>query len=119
MGFINKEQATSQIIDAIGQILQGKIYVSGPLSERLLNRAVGKSPDEEKEMESPISELSDRELEVFQLFGKGLDTHQVAERMHISRKTVETYRGRIKQKLNINGATELVCRAVQWTLENG
>ena len=117
MGYINKEQATSQIITAITHVLEGKIYVSGPLADQLLNRAVGKRRDAGEH--SPVEKLSDRELEVFQMFGRGLDTHQIAERMHISRKTVETYRSRIKEKLNIGGANELITRAVQWVLENG
>ena len=84
------------------------------MSERLLHRAVGG----EAVKPSAIEMLSDRELEVFRLFGHGLDTQHVAERMHISPKTVETYRVRIKEKLNVNSVSELVYRATQWVLEN-
>jgi DNA-binding NarL/FixJ family response regulator len=115
-GYINKEQATSQIIAAIQQVLEGKIYVSGPLGEQLLNRALGKG--RAGLSESPVETLSDRELEVFQHLGRGLDTQQIAERMHVSPKTVETYRSRIKEKLELSGANELISRAVQWVLES-
>ena len=114
MGYINKEQATEQIITAIRQLLDGRLFVSEALADRLLNRAVGKA-DEMRT--SPVERLSDRELEMFQLLGQGLDTHQIAERMRVSPKTVETYRARVKDKLNLATHTELIRQATQWTLE--
>ena len=116
MGYINKEQATSKIIEAITQVLADKIYLSEQASAQLLNRSVGHGGGDGSH--SAVESLSDRELEVFELFGRGLDTQQVADHMHISSKTVDTYRGRIKEKLNLNTVTELVCQAVQWVLEN-
>ncbi len=116
MGYVNKEEATSKIIEAIGHVLEDKVHVSPIIAGRLLNRAVGGRADAQPG--SPVESLSDRELEVFRLFGTGLDTQEVATRLHISHKTVETYRGRIKEKLDIHNMTELVCRAVQWVMEN-
>jgi DNA-binding NarL/FixJ family response regulator len=116
LGYITKEQATSKIIDAIWRVLEGKIFLSEGLADRLLNRVVGHTAEIERD--SAISVLSDRELEVFQLLGQGLDTHGVAARMRVSPKTVGTYRARIKEKLNLVSGTELMRYAVQWVVEN-
>jgi DNA-binding NarL/FixJ family response regulator len=114
LGYITKEQATGQIIDAIRQVLDGKVYLSAAMTEKLLKRAVG--PDAGR---SPIDRLSDRELDVFRLIGQGRKTQEIAERLHLSVKTVETYRDRIRQKLDLGDGAALARAAVQWTLENG
>jgi DNA-binding NarL/FixJ family response regulator len=114
MGYITKEQATGKIIDAIRQVLDGKVYLSAPMTEKLLQRAVGPGAGR-----SPIDRLSDRELDVFRLIGQGLKTQEIAERLHLSVKTVETYRDRIRQKLDLSDGAALARCAVQWTLENG
>jgi DNA-binding NarL/FixJ family response regulator len=116
MGYITKEHATDKIIAAIRRVLDGKVYLSDSLAESLLNRAVGKGRSAVEQ--SPIDILSDRELEVFQFLGQGLDTQQIAERMHISPKTVETYRARLKEKLNLTSGSELLRKAMQWVLES-
>lgn len=116
MGYINKEEATEKIIAAIRCLLEGKMYLSESLAQRLLTQAVGRNKEETF---SPEECLSDRELEVFRLFGEGLNTKQIAERMFLSSKTVETYRTRIKEKLNLSSGNELIQRAVQWTMESG
>ncbi len=113
-GYLNKGQATHHVLDALRAILQGKIYVSGGLADQLLSRMIGRKKDER----SPIESLSDRELEVFQLIGAGLMTEAIAEKMHISPKTVETFRSRIKEKLGLNNMAELIQRAAQWVLES-
>lgn len=113
-GYLNKGQATHHVLDALRAILQGKIYVSGGLADQLLSRMIGRRKDER----SPIESLSDRELEVFQLIGAGLMTEAIAEKMHISPKTVETFRSRIKEKLGLNNMAELIQRAAQWVLES-
>jgi DNA-binding NarL/FixJ family response regulator len=115
MGYITKEHATEKIIEAIRRVLEGKIYLSEEMAEKLLHRAVGQGAT--RVSRSPLEKLSDRELEVFQLIGQGSDTHQIAERMRVSAKTVETYRARIKEKLRIGNRIELVQRAVQWAME--
>jgi DNA-binding NarL/FixJ family response regulator len=115
MGYVNKAEATEKVLEAIRQVLRGKIYLSPRMTERMLCRAVG---SEENLESSPIDTLSDRELEVFELIGQGLTTRQIANKLHLSPKTVETYRENIKSKLNLTNATELTRHAVQWTLEN-
>jgi DNA-binding NarL/FixJ family response regulator len=115
MGYITKEQATEQIITAIRRVLDGKLFLSEPTAELLLNRVVGSN--EQAVARLPVENLSDREIEVFRLIGQGLGTQQIAARMHLSAKTIETYRARIKEKLNIASATDLVRRALQWGLE--
>ena len=115
MGYIDKKQATGKIIDAIRQVLEGKVYLSAAMTEKLLARAVGPSgPDSGR---SPIDTLSDRELEVFRLIGQGVKTHEIAAQLHLSVKTVETYRDRIREKLDLKDGTELARCAVQWVLE--
>src|SRR5262245_55350575 len=113
-GYVNKGQATHHVLDAIRAILQGQVYVSGELANRLHKRVVGRKPEER----SAIDSLSDRELEAFQLIGEGLATESIAEKMHVSPKTVETFRNRIKEKLGISNLPELIQRAAQWVVES-
>src|SRR5579863_4075647 len=94
LGYINKEQATDKIIEAIRRVLAGKVYLSEPMAEKILMRASRGSHDAPPG--PPVESLSDRELETFQLIGHGLDTHQIAQKMRVSSKTVDTYRARIK-----------------------
>jgi DNA-binding NarL/FixJ family response regulator len=116
MGYLNKEQATDRI-DVIRRVLEGKICLSDPLAEQLLSRTLGHgAPDLQR---SPVETLSDRELEVFRLIGLGLGTQGISDKMRVSPKTVETYRARIKEQLNIASAPGLARRAVQWVVENG
>ena len=113
-GYLNKGQATHCVIDAVRSILQGRVYVSGKLADQLLQRVVGRKTEERSELDS----LSDRELEAFQLLGEGMTTESIAEKMHVSPKTVETFRCRIKEKLGISNLTELIQRAAQWVVES-
>src|SRR5260370_32806144 len=112
LGYINKENATDQIIEAIRRVRDNKVYLSAVMSERLLSPAAG-APSER----FSLSRLSDRELETFELLGQGLNSVQVAAKMRLSPKPVETYRSRIKEKLDLHKGTELVQRTVQWVLE--
>ncbi len=116
LGYIDKDQATEQIVEAIRRVLQGKVYLSDALAERLLQRAVGAGRQEAAH--SAIDTLSDRELEVFRLIGRGVKTVEIAERLHLSVKTIETYRDRIRQKLGVDDGTRLAHQATQWVLEN-
>jgi DNA-binding NarL/FixJ family response regulator len=113
-GYLHKGRATSQLLDAIRAVLAGKVYVSEELANELLHRVVGGK----KVDRSPIELLSNRELEAFELMGQGQTTEKIAVLMHVSPKTVETYRARIKEKLGLSNITELVQRAVQWVLES-
>jgi DNA-binding NarL/FixJ family response regulator len=116
MGYINKEQSMEQIVDAIRQVLKGRVYLSNAMSDRVLHRVISGGVEEEAER-SPVQALSDRELEVFELMGKGLTTRQVAAKLHLSPKTVETHREHIKTKLKIVNNNQLLRHAVQWVLE--
>ena len=116
-GYITKEEATGKIIEAIRQVLDGKLYLSPAMTEKLLKRAVGQ--EDGKPNHSAVDSLSDRELEVFRRIGQGLKTQDIAAHLHLSVKTVETYRTRIREKLDLSDGTELTRSAVQWVLENG
>jgi DNA-binding NarL/FixJ family response regulator len=116
MGYINKREATDTIIKAIRQVLAGKVYLSNTMADRLLQRAVG-TPNQTV-AGTLVESLTDRELETFTLIGRGLNTQQIAAKLFLSPKTVETYRARIMDKLNISNSTELIHRAVRWVLEN-
>src|SRR5712671_1532878 len=113
-GYIMKQEATDRVLVAIRRILDGEIYVSDRMADRMLHRFVGGA--QQVEPRSPISDLSDRELEVFRLIGDGRGTRQIAQELHISVKTVESYQAHIKDKLSLKNARELVQRAIQWTV---
>jgi DNA-binding NarL/FixJ family response regulator len=111
-GYINKEQATDRIIEAIRRILAGKTYLSEPMTEKILKNA---NMDHHETIPGvPVEKLSDRELEAFQLFGQGLNTHEVARKMHVATKTVGTYRARIKLKLGLENIQQLIRTAANW-----
>ena len=114
LGYINKDQATDRIIEAIRRVLDGKVYLSDELAEKMLHRSVG---DRNELARLPIDSLADRELEVFRLIGHGVKTAEIANRMHLSIKTIETYRDRIRQKLGLKDGTELAYFATMWTLQ--
>lgn len=115
-GYVMKLEAENTIVDAVRRILRGGIYVSEAINDRLLmSMAGGQSPLQD----SPLDLLSDRELEVFELTGQGLGTREISERLYLSIKTVESYRARIKTKLNLSSATELMQHAVQWVEGEG
>lgn len=113
-GYINKEEAMDKLIDAIRRVAAGRVYLSDQMTDRMLCRQVGTGDERPK---SALETLSDRELEVFEQIGHGVTTRQIAEKLHLSPKTVETYRENIKHKLNLANATELTQHAVQWVLE--
>ncbi|MFK7844735.1 MAG: response regulator [Rhodothermales bacterium] len=110
-GYIMKLEAGEVIVEAVNKILMGGIYVSPEINERLL---MGMLSGKNTSSNSPFELLSDRELEVFELTGHGIATREIAERLHLSVKTVESYRARIKNKLDLQNATELLQHAIQW-----
>jgi DNA-binding NarL/FixJ family response regulator len=110
-----KQQATEQVLTAIRRILDGEIYVSERMANKMLHLFVGGSPAEQT---SPIADLTDRELEVFRLIGEGRGTRQIAEELGLSVKTVESYQAHIKEKLLLKNGRELVQRAIQWSVGN-
>jgi DNA-binding NarL/FixJ family response regulator len=114
LGYVSKENAARQIIDAIRRVLSGKIYLSDEISDQLLSRLL--KLDDGPGYRS-VESLSDRELEVFRAIGRGLTTREIATRLSLSVKTVETYRQRIREKLALRNGAELARRASQWVLE--
>ncbi len=113
LGYINKENTTGRILDAIRAVRDGEIYLSEETTKRLLNKTIGRW---ETARASLVESLSNRELEVFELLGAGLTTNRIAARLHLSVHTIDTYRRRIKQKLALQNAAELAAAAVQWVL---
>jgi DNA-binding NarL/FixJ family response regulator len=110
-GYIMKRSAPRHVIDAIRQVLDGKLYMSEALAARMAEKYVGARA---VAGESPIALLSDRELEVFQKLGEGWETRRIASELHLSPKTVQVYCGRIKEKFSLTNATELIREAVRW-----
>jgi len=112
-GYIMKQEASEKVLVALRRILNNEIYVSERIANRMLQRYIG-SPSDGRA--SSISDLTDRELEVFRLIGEGHSTRQIAEQLHISVKTVESYQAHIKEKLSLRSARELVQHAIQWSI---
>jgi len=115
-GYINKQEVTTNVIDAIRHVMAGEIYLSPEMTGRLLNRSIGSSsaPPGGSEIEN----LSDRELEVFELIGRGLSLRAIAQQLGRSIHTVQAHRENIKQKLNLASSVELSRRALQWILDS-
>lgn len=112
-GYIMKQEATEKVLIALRRILSHEIYISERIANRMLQRYIG-SPSTGRP--SSIADLTDRELEVFRLIGEGHSTRQIAEGLHISVKTVESYQAHIKEKLSLRSARELVQHAIQWSI---
>jgi DNA-binding NarL/FixJ family response regulator len=111
-GYIMKQEATEKVLVAIRRILQGEVYLSDRLTNSMLRQyARGTTPQS-----SPLLNLSDRELEVFRLIGKGHGTRQIADDLHVSVKTIESYQAHIKEKLALRNSRELVQHAIEWTV---
>ena len=113
-GYLMKLEAGEVLVSAVRQVMNGGIYLSDKIgSQMIMKIASGQSAGD-----NPLEILSDRELEVFELTGKGETTKEIAQRLHVSVKTIDTYRARIKEKMHLKTANELMRRAVQW-VENG
>ena len=115
-GYIMKGEDTKSMIEAIRKVLNDQLYVSSKVSEKMMKRLINGRSDM---VESPIDCLSDRELEVLLLIGQGYGTRQIAEKLFLSIKTIETYRSHIKEKLGLEGAAKLLQYAIQWVNNNG
>jgi DNA-binding NarL/FixJ family response regulator len=113
-GYLTKEEAGDNVLVAIRKLLNGDIYLSERLSPTIIRRLLSGSGGSE---DSPISRLSDRELEVFQMIGQGLAAQEIADRLHLSFKTIETYQAHIKEKLGLRDIRKLVQYAVRWEME--
>jgi DNA-binding NarL/FixJ family response regulator len=110
-GYIMKQEGAENVLTALRKVLRGEVYLSERLGARMLHTLVGGRPTFSA---SPVEQLSDRELEVFSLIGQGHGTRPIAEKLHLSVKTIESHRAHIKEKLNLQNATELVHHAIQW-----
>jgi len=110
-GYVMKHASADILLAAIRKVLSGKIYLSQAAAERLLEKATGGNLGENG---SPVDRLSDRELEIFKLLGRGFRPHRIAEELLLSIKTVETYCSRLKQKLGAQNAAELLQMAISW-----
>ncbi len=111
LGYLMKQEALDKIITAIRRVLCGNIYVSDSLAAKMLQQQIRGKTDIQ---ESPVKDLSDRELEVFQLIGQWKKTSEIAQELHLSIKTIEYYREQIKRKLNLKNSSELTQHATAW-----
>jgi DNA-binding NarL/FixJ family response regulator len=115
-GYLMKKEASKKVIEAIRAVLDGRIFVSEPMQQRFIGELSKKKI--KKEANSPIEKLSDREFEIFVLMGKGDGPVQIATKLGLSVKTVQTYRGNMKQKLVLPSTAELRKFAIQWIKVN-
>jgi len=116
-GYLMKHEGGEKIMAAIRQVLSGRIYLSEKMSDRMIGQAAGKNAS--PAAGPSVDRLSDREFEVFQLIGCGRTTREIAEKLHISIKTVEVHRVNVKQKLSLATAPELIRFAVRWVETEG
>jgi DNA-binding NarL/FixJ family response regulator len=112
-GYVMKQEVPKKVLAAIRQVLAGHVYLSEKMSTRLVDQLVQTGASESP----PTSELSDRELEVLTLIGRGQSTREIAEKLFLSVKTVEAHRERIKEKLKLKNGAELLRYAMQFTLD--
>lgn len=114
LGYLVKQDASTKILPAIRKVLRGEIYLGDQLSPSLLKRLLS---GELEEAESVVARLSDRELQVFRMIGDGLGTQEIAARLNLSVKTIETYQAHIKDKLDLRDSRKLVQFAIRWALD--
>jgi len=112
MGYITKQEATRKILQAIRSVLAGSIYLNEKVTRQIVVQLASHGRHDGM---SPVEVLADREFQVFELTGSGLSTHEIARRLHIATKTVETYRARIKEKLKLKDASDLLQLAISWS----
>jgi DNA-binding NarL/FixJ family response regulator len=115
-GYITKQEATRKIMLAIRTVLNGGIYLSEKMAAQVAANAVGNG---RSRAGLPMDQLSDRELLVFEMIGQGHGTRQIADELHLDIRTIETYRARIKEKLNLKDANDLLQHAIHWTQAGG
>jgi DNA-binding NarL/FixJ family response regulator len=111
-GYVMKQEETTVLLRAIRQVLRGQLYLSEKVKDGIVKRLGGVIPD--GKITSLIKQLSDRELEVFQFIGDGFATHEIADRLHLSMKTIASHRENIKRKLNLRNGEELSRHAIHW-----
>lgn len=112
-GYITKQEASAKVMTAIRQVLGGEIYLEPQFMRRMVHKVVARSDDTAR----PIDRLTDRELEVFELIGQGRTTREIGSRLSVGLTTVDTYRARIKEKLQLENAAQLHAEASRWVIE--
>jgi len=115
-GYLMKRESTDQVIEAIQSVSDGEVYLSQRMSSRILSKVIRQ---QEYSLSSATEELTDREMAVFQMLGEGHSMSDIADELDLSRKTIETYRRRAKEKLGFDTVSELLQYAVQWSYGRG
>ena len=115
MGYVHKQEQAERVLDAIRTVMDDRLFVSECVSSRLLARAARSPRTLER---TPVESLSDRELQVFEMIGRGLATRKIAEALHLSPKTIDTHRQKIRDKLDLADAAALSHFAIQWVLDH-
>ena len=111
-GFMNKAEATKNLLSAIRQVLAGELYLSDAATRQMAAKALGQSPARKSPTDADL--LSDRELQIFELLGRGHSVRQIGAELNLDPSTIETYRARLKEKLGVKDANELLQRAIRW-----
>jgi DNA-binding NarL/FixJ family response regulator len=114
LGYINKQELQGQVVEALRTVLRGERYLSAVMAQRLIAQAIGS-----KVAHGGTETLTDRELQIFQLIGRGKSTRDIAHELNVSVHTIDSHREHIRAKLDLRSGTELIQRAVQWHMENG
>lgn len=114
MGYINEQESVDDVLKAIREVHSGRIYLNPKMTQYFMRRTFGAGDDSPRAIES----LSTREIAVFEMIGKGMTTREIAEKLHLSVKTVETYREKIKFKLKLKNGPSLIRHATQWLMES-
>jgi DNA-binding NarL/FixJ family response regulator len=114
LGYINKQELQGQVVEALRTVLRGERYLSAVMAQRLIAQAIGS-----KVAHGGTETLTDRELQIFQLIGRGKSTREIAQELNVSVHTIDSHREHIRAKLDLHNGTELIQRAVQWHIENG
>jgi DNA-binding NarL/FixJ family response regulator len=110
-GYVMKNESADTILEAVRSVARGQVYFSERIGERIAKGVAGGRPLFDA---APLKKLTDRELEVFEFIGRGVPTREIADRLHLSVKTIEAHRSKIKKKLRLISGVELLQRAVQW-----
>jgi DNA-binding NarL/FixJ family response regulator len=114
LGYLNKQELQGQVMEAMRAVLRGERYLSTAMAQRLIAQAIGG-----KISQGGTEILTDRELQIFQLIGRGRSTREIAQELNVSVHTIDSHREHIRAKLDLRTGTELIQRAVQWHIENG
>jgi DNA-binding NarL/FixJ family response regulator len=114
LGYINKQELQGQVVEALRTVLRGERYLSAAMAQRLIAQAIGS-----RVAHGGTETMTDRELQIFQLIGRGKSTREIAQELNVSVHTIDSHREHIRAKLDLHNGTELIQRAVQWHIESG